>query len=535
MEKYSKSEPKFGIVPYSIDTLNRLLAEHSEADLEIIAVKRHSDYFAEYFEAINARTIVVESDYIDHDFLEDFSGYYVRCFHSYRHRCARLHFFNRDFRENDFDDLLNGDRSSINQNDLKESYLGFIVIKPLPQTVVGRTCLRTYPEEKGRKFLSRPYEAHLFGFTLQVETLAFQEQDKVAAACATSALWSLFQGTGVLFQHSIPSPVEITKSAATYTPVETRNLPNNGLTPSQMAHAIRNISLEPFVVSGNDEHVLKNTLYAYLQGRTPLLMIVYLVDTSVCPPKLMGQHGVTVTGYRLGHSNAIPHKSSGFLSKASRIDRIYVHDDQIGPFARMKFDDVEVDWGASETGKERWSLSTSWIGDNQEAGSVRAVVNKILIPLYNKIRIPYETIQGVVFYFDAFIEDLRAREEIEDFPLDQRLEWDISLTMVNDLKSEIFSANGLEQNSRKKILLESLPRFLWRASAYDGQTLTLDFLFDATDIEQGPFFLRAIEYDTDISKVLSIYSNRLIQKGMINATSPIWKIIKWFEQNPEVE
>ena len=31
------------------------------------------------------------------------------------------------------------------------------------------------------------------------------------AACATSALWSLFQKTAKIFQHSIPSPVEITK------------------------------------------------------------------------------------------------------------------------------------------------------------------------------------------------------------------------------------------------------------------------------------------------------------------------------------
>lgn len=46
-----------------------------------------------YFDHIGAKTIIVENDYIDRDFLEDYSGYYARCFHDYQRSCTRLHFF----------------------------------------------------------------------------------------------------------------------------------------------------------------------------------------------------------------------------------------------------------------------------------------------------------------------------------------------------------------------------------------------------------------------------------------------------------
>ena len=248
-ESMSASDwPPYEVYPYTIQTLESLLADKASADPSIVASKIHRTYFEEYFSFIGARTILAENYYIDHDYLDDYSEYYVRCFAPYRRTCVRLHFFDVPFTSVDFANLLTGEESALAHDILRESYLGFVVVKPLPASFVGRTCLRTYPTENtGRSFpIPREYEANLFGFKLAVTTLAFQEQDSVAAACATSALWAAFQGTGKLFQHTIPSPIQITKAATTLNSTNTRTLPNQGLTIEQMATAIRSLSLEPF-------------------------------------------------------------------------------------------------------------------------------------------------------------------------------------------------------------------------------------------------------------------------------------------------
>ncbi|PKK82079.1 MAG: hypothetical protein CVT49_15635 [candidate division Zixibacteria bacterium HGW-Zixibacteria-1] len=256
-------QTRFEVISYSIDALKRLLAKKSQPS--IIARKLHSIYFENYFSELNTKVIVVEYDYIDRDFLEDYAGYYVRCFHSYDRKCARLHFFGIEFTESDFKNLLIGSSSNISALSLQDSYQGFMVIKPLPQTIIGRTCLKTYDDDNGRRYYPtiHKYETSLYGIPLSINSLPFQEQDQVVAACATSSLWSAFHRTGKLYHHQIPSPVEITRIASAIpTEFESRAFPNKGLTGTQIVHAIRAVGLEPMSVTANDEFVLKNTCWS---------------------------------------------------------------------------------------------------------------------------------------------------------------------------------------------------------------------------------------------------------------------------------
>ncbi len=85
------------VLDYSIDTFARLLEEHSEASQSVIKGKLNSNYFRDYFDAVGVKTILVESPYIDHDYLDDFSAYYVKCFHPYKRFGTRLHFFGEKF------------------------------------------------------------------------------------------------------------------------------------------------------------------------------------------------------------------------------------------------------------------------------------------------------------------------------------------------------------------------------------------------------------------------------------------------------
>jgi len=527
------------IVDYSIENLKKLLAEKAGTSLRIINDKQHCVFLEGYFKELEAKTIVVESHYIDRDYLEDFAGYYVKCFKDYVRKCTRLHFFKSKISKRAFNNLLRvSSNFSKNKNKLQESYLGFIVIKPLPRTIIGRTCLKTYPSENRRFFpATRRCEANLFGLDLKIQSLPFQEQDSVAAACATSALWSVLNGTGKLFHHPIISPVEITKRATRFSEHKTRSLPNKeGLTGTQMAYAIRSVSLDPYLVNCKNEHILKSTIYAYLRGKIPLLMGIIIckpnptanddlkieIGNPIETFEYYGKHAVAITGFSLGFTKPKPFRN--FLLKATRINKIYAHDDQAGPFARMEFDEKKSELN----GKEYVALKTSWFD-----GNGRALTDLLIAPLYNKIRIPFEVVHDAVAAFDQFIEALKSLGAVTSFI--DRLEWDIYLIEVNELKKDLIATGQCNGISIKDVLLENMPKYIWRATALNGDKAVLDLLFDATDIEQGAFFVRAIEYDQDLGKILrSVSKTNIVDNLPIQPTmrTLLESIFYWFSLQP---
>jgi len=59
----------------------------------------HFIYLTHYLK--DCKTILVEKEYVDRDYILDFSNFYVRCFEDYSRKCKRLHFFKNEFDEND--------------------------------------------------------------------------------------------------------------------------------------------------------------------------------------------------------------------------------------------------------------------------------------------------------------------------------------------------------------------------------------------------------------------------------------------------
>ena len=534
-------ESRFVVVPYSIGNLTEIFADKSGTPREDVEEKDHYHYLEEYFEELEAASILVEPNYVDHDFLEDFAEYYVKCFYPYQRICTRLHFFKTAFKTEDVVALLVSGQGPLSIEVIQESYLGFLIVKPIPQTFIGRTCLTCYPSEGGRRYYpaTRLYEAHLFGMTLRVNSLAFQEQDTVVAACATNALWSAFQATGKLFHHYIPSPVEITKAASVTYDVDTRTLPSSGLTPVQMAQSIRSVSLEPHLINVyREEHVLKGNVYAYVKGQIPLLLSVRLhdrhpsaagsveqalaepdsadespdsADESLPDEDKEGIHSVAVTGFSLGLTDPQPLVSTGLLLRASRIDKLYVHDDQIGPFARMEF--------------ENGDLTTSWRSETTGTiGDTLATPLDLLVPLYHKIRIPFDLVHDAIGAFDEFIEALREESFLS---YSSRVEWDIYLVLGSKFKEVLLGDASLTAEQRDRWLFCPLPRFVWRATALKDASAVLDLLFDATDVPQGKLVIGAVEYDPEISLVLRevCKNNSLIESFKRDHAG---RILEWF-------
>jgi hypothetical protein len=74
------------------------------------------------------------------------------------------------------------DRDSPKGN-IESTYLGFVCVRPLDTVPIGRTVLRRL---KNREiWATGPYPVHLGNLLLEVDGLAFQQQDVAVGACAT--------------------------------------------------------------------------------------------------------------------------------------------------------------------------------------------------------------------------------------------------------------------------------------------------------------------------------------------------------------
>lgn len=502
---------------YDPSVLGGLFNELSHNQVLDARAKPHLGYFQDYLREISAKTIVVESPYTDRDYLEDYAAYYARCHEQYGRRCSRLHFFNTPFEQDLIDRAIGGDATCVAK--MQESYLGFIVVKPLPSTVIGRTCLVTYERLGGNREYpaTREYKVHLFGIELSVKSLPFQEQDKDVAACATSALWSVFNETGHIFQHNIPSPAEITNAATESRRVMSRALPaGSGLTAEQIADAIRSVGLEPGYINAESLELLLISSIAYLRAGIPSILLGALMEqkTKRSKPVQIGLHAVALAGF--GSLEGKPLQYSSTLFAATGSSRLYAHDDGHGPFSRLVIDRKAhpglLSSSDSDETKRRFSPQT------------------LLVPLYHKIRVPVEAVISATANLNSFVEATRQGVVA---PLKKPVVWDIQLVSNADFKREVYEDDRILGDFKRKALLEDLPRYMWRVSATGDAAPLFDLLFDATDLLQGGHFTTGIPYSKEICMKLALLARAPHGLRSRSANRVTAMAINWFAQNAD--
>jgi hypothetical protein len=512
MAEYSISQAEsFRVSKFQENNLALLIRECFGSSFPNIVNKNQVKYLVKYLTDLGTKTIVCENEYIDKNYLDDYSKYYVNCFTGYSRFCARLHFFSDDFNHKDFTDLLNNQLSKkITQSSLNKSYSGFIVIKPLPLTFLGKVCLRPYPtvvHDPNKFLILRNYYTNLFGIDLTVKSIGFQEQDQVVSACATTAIWSQFQGLKDVFpdQKNIPSLSQITLSTQT-NPSEFNEFPNEGLSGEQVLKAIKAIGLRGTRFDFGKETDLKifnRIVLSYISSCIPIFLGASVIKGGQDESENNGDlHAVCILGY--------------VTSNYGEVSDLYLHDDRIGPFTRFAIDSsviddclcidlVKLDRVQEE---QRWEHST-----------YRLRLRHLTIATHTKIRIGCLVISGAI---DRLIEELVATKasltskraskiseslkettqsaisQLDDLDI-ENVRWRVRIKTNSVLKREYLLNSAIK--NKEKLLSESWPRNIWVVEFYQGGNILCHFLFDSTDIPQGNIFITHIPIDRAWSDV----------------------------------
>lgn len=93
------------VEPFTESTFITAVKQASRASSEAASLPQ-IDYLAKYGSDIGARTLLVESHYIDRHFIEEVGRYYSRCLGDCPHSSSRIHLFSSDFDDSGLDEML---------------------------------------------------------------------------------------------------------------------------------------------------------------------------------------------------------------------------------------------------------------------------------------------------------------------------------------------------------------------------------------------------------------------------------------------
>lgn len=302
---------------------------------------RQARYLRCYLHDLGAQSLVIEPNYFDRDYLSEFAAFYATSSVGYPNICKRVHYFSKRLTRPLLTSAIGGDPAA--RQAVLASYLGHVILRPIPGAPIGRTVLAVYSDEVGLERgtprimePARDYEAHVAGMTLSVSGLAWQQQESAVGSCATVALWSMLHSSAFDDHHAIPTTAQITSTAHWAAPDGSRVFPAvGGLHISQMLEVIKGHSLAPVVITGDENDGFSRrrfcTLIAsFLRSGYPVLVNGWLEDDD------RNGHAVCVVGFR---SPSLPTVVDGDSVLADEnIDIVYVHDDNLGPNGRFRID-----------------------------------------------------------------------------------------------------------------------------------------------------------------------------------------------------
>ena len=475
-----------------------------ESQKRILDKNQQGQYLINYLGGLGAKSILIEPNYFDRDYLAEFSAFYSTSAYGYKNICQRIHFFsNGTINRELFEKATGDDRDSIKT--LNGGYLGFCVLRPI-QACFGKTVLKWYPnkdQNSQRIIVKRNYTCHVAGVELSIEGLAWQQQDTGVGACATIALWSALQSSAFDDFHSIPTTAEITKLANKTASLGARTFPSEGLRDFQLYEAIKELKLSPMVQHGN---VLKNPCFtkerlmssiaSYIRSGFPVIILGDLMIDS----EKQGSHAICCVGFR---NLSLPAPSQPVILEDSLNEILYIHDDNIGPNARFKI-----------TEEDQFSIlhpeAPNYNADKQKT-KYRIIPRTLVVATHNDIRTSPKQLYSTGFYFISVLYQILSKIlniRMDDFHLSLSTRF-IKLTdYIHGELGRLLKSNKSSLSKHRLYLWEKVRPMsahigLVRIGLARSSIPLLDVLYDTTDSNLQMFTY--IPFNEAIDKIIKYF------------------------------
>jgi len=392
----------------------------------------------------------IENPYSDKDYLSNYYIHYSKKYRDYDKKCYRIHLYS------------------------KESYLGFIILRPTCHRKIGRSYI--HPSlllDKSAYLMASDFKANILGNRNEVTAFPWMHQEPDVTCCAHITLWSILRYFSSKYSdYSDPTIADIVnKIQYNYD----RKIPTKGLREEQISNLLIQFGFSTLIRSNhvNDE------IFTYIESGLPVIGIIPTDNDEAHAICLIG-HGdvkrddsfeplkeIFKTKNKKGELKSI---NTDIILSTKFLDSLIVNDDNYFPY-RTVYKQVKM------LEKIDKKYEPVYIVDN---------IKSFIIPLYEKMQITYNEVYNIVLNY-------LLSNSLSGLPSPKVLRFFI--TSSNSFKENLKSRN-INSELRRILLRVNMPKFIWCVEIssrenYVNGLIDGCIIIDATDSseEMSPFIV----------------------------------------------
>lgn len=212
-------------------------------------------------------SIIIEDNYIDKVYRDEYYTYFSTKLYPYRRDCVKLSFIDLKI---DKDMLLN----PATLEDIKDAYLGFMILRPIFPGIVGRTALSPTALQSPSsdiRICKAPIKNSIIGQDVSIRAFPHSSQDTELMTCAETTIWSLMEYFGNKYSEYspiLPSKIHKILDLKAYQ----RHIPSEGLLYTDISYVLQSNSFGCKVYSRRtySADAFKRIISSYIESGVPL-------------------------------------------------------------------------------------------------------------------------------------------------------------------------------------------------------------------------------------------------------------------------
>lgn len=440
--------------------------------------------------------VFFEAPYVDKVYRDSYYNYFSsKHNHNYKN-CVRISFFKSKIQFDDF-----RDRNGI--KDLEKKFWGFIVIRPTPPRIIGKSVISPNAFKES-SFNCRLVDVNTTVNSVKMKVRGFPHasQDMETLTCAETVLWECFEYFGTEYpEYKTILPSQITNSLSKI--AYERQLPSDGLNTNQISSVLKEFGFGSKIYAAHDNDG------NYMQD-FPLIFSTYIQSGIPLITFLQNPKNYAHTVLSIGHEPITPSHYARLKKHIKLQDNIIVYDTD---YIRKKY--VMIDDNYPPYQMAFFNKPCSYYKDRSFHNNK---IEYFIVPLYSKIYLDAREAKDCVY-------DLISASSWK-MPANSKLVMSFYLASTRSFKNWIALDSEIQEILREIILQITMPRFIWCAQlgtidSFKRGKSTGIVLLDATSANKNDFK----------PLILAAYNNKLFYFNPDNKISISTKNITLKEFN----